>query len=609
MPERPAPRVRVVVLNWNSAWFTRRCLKALALTEYPSDRLEVVLVDNASVDGSLEQLRHSFPHIHVVANADNLGFAEGCNRAMRDLREIEFVALVNNDAVPEPGWLQPLVDALDVDPDAGAAAVRLVLEPAFTVLDLELAGGTAVIASVRLGEVEVLDRALASGLRSVGRPAWPMDLDHHLDDSAELLLPAGPGPRMLRLLVTGSGELVARTGADERRLRLDGTSQLIEMAAGEDREERLNGLGTDLSEDCEGFDRLYGEPVGAVGGPAGQVVPGFCGGGVLLRTEMLRQIGVFDPAYFAYYEDTDLSWRARRAGWHTVAVPDSVVRHAFGGSAGSRARGFFFLNYRNWMMTVMRNATPAQRRVAARSAWDRIKWAVRANIGSALKHRRRPALRLVAAWARVVLAGALAWPRIRRSRRLGTVGARGTDRVRGCLQPNPEPRAPGARPGGPLVVYLDLTGTDRGSGPALLAAGLGDVEPRIDLVTLVAACSPTGYRRATPAEWANWVGVSEPTLRVLPDDLLLPSFSPGAILMVPESGSSVAGPTGEPLVLRVRQVSPDGVLDELSRYALHCEWSDAAVPLTDPVGADVVEDARDPMHRLACELVERHGTP
>ena len=112
MAEDLDPYVRVVVLNWNSAWYTRRCLEALAATEYPADRVEVVLVDNGSVDGSLERLRDWFPDIRVVANGANLGFAEGCNRAMRDRDGVDAVALINNDAVPSPGWLRPLVDAL-----------------------------------------------------------------------------------------------------------------------------------------------------------------------------------------------------------------------------------------------------------------------------------------------------------------------------------------------------------------------------------------------------------------------------------------------------------------------------------------------------------------
>ncbi|CAN5563741.1 hypothetical protein BH10ACT3_BH10ACT3_08140 [soil metagenome] len=517
-----------MVLNWNSAWFTRRCLRALLDTEYPSDHLEIVVVDNASVDGSLEQIRASFPQVRVVANDANLGFAEGCNRAMRDLEGVDFVALINNDAVPEPGWLQPLVDALVDDPGAGAAAVQLVLEPAFTRLDLELSGGTALIESVRVGEVEVLDRALMDGIRSVGRIDWPMTLDHHLDDTAQLLLPAADGARRVTLTVTGSGSIAARTAVDHVEVELAGGRQRIELAGGEDREERLNGLGTDLSADSEGRDRFYGEPRSVLAGVGVDVVPGFCGGGVLLRSAMLDDVGLFDPSFFAYYEDTDLSWRARRAGWYTLGVPQSVVRHAFGGSAGNKASGFFFLNYRNWAATVLRNATRAERRVAVRSAWDRMKWAVRANILSAAKHGRRPDLTLVSAWARVTLAAALAVPRLRRSEHIGRVGAHATDDVRSRLQPPPAPRPPAARPGGPLVVYLDVTGSDEVA--TRIARDLADAEPRIDLVALIEYGSSTGYRRATPAEWAELVDVDDPTLEVDPSGLALEVFSPGSVL-------------------------------------------------------------------------------
>ena len=100
--QRTPPRVRVVVLNWNSWWFTRRCLRSLAATDHPADRLEVVLVDNGSIDGSLERLCHEFTGVTVVRNGANLGFAEGCNRAMRDLDGVDMVALVNNDAVVRP---------------------------------------------------------------------------------------------------------------------------------------------------------------------------------------------------------------------------------------------------------------------------------------------------------------------------------------------------------------------------------------------------------------------------------------------------------------------------------------------------------------------------
>lgn len=544
--------VRVVVLNWNSAWFSRRCLAALARTEHPADRLEVVLVDNASVDGSLERLSAAFPDVRIVRNEANLGFAEGCNRAMRDLAGVDHVALVNNDAVPEPGWLTPLVEALERDPRAGAAASLLVLEPAFTVLDLEVERGEALLASVGVGALDVLDRCLMTGVRSVGRPEWPMTLDHHVDGHARLLVPVGDGPRTLSVTASGVGCLTVRTEAGEARLELGTEPRTVELAAGSDREERVNGLGTDVTDVGEGFDRHYGAAVHDVTDPDGTVVPGFCGGGVLLRARMLEQVGLFDPRFFAYYEDTDLSWRARRSGWRTVAAPGSVIRHAFGGSAGSKAKGFFFLNYRNWLLTVLRNGDREQRRRALGRYRERLTWAVRANVAARLRRGRRPDLLLVGEWLRVAVGVAGSRLRSRAlaaSGRSELPGAQPCSAVRSRWQPAPAHRAPGSRPGGPLVVYVELDQLQPSGVASRLAAELAEVEPRIDAVALRRSdTAGSGFRRATPREWAALVGLDPATaLDVEVTSLDLDELDPAAVLLSATDGRSAMALDGAPV--------------------------------------------------------------
>ena len=268
---------------------------------------------------------------------------------------------------------------------------------------------------------------------------------------------------------------------------------------------------------------------------------------MLLRAEMLARVGLFDPAFFAYYEDTDLSWRARRSGFRTVAVPESVIRHAFGGSAGAKARGFFFLNYRNWLLTVLRNGDSAQRRRALGRVTERFRWAVRANLLSPLKHGRRPDVLLVGEWARV-LAGVAATRASARVRGLAArpggrlPGAARATRVRSRLQPSPSPRPPSSRSGGPLLVYVELSASDltacRADGPGStpgcrLAAGLSSLRSAIDAVAVVA--SPTagsGYRRATPREWADLLGLGRDGVRpVPPGDLDLAELDPHAVLV------------------------------------------------------------------------------
>jgi N-acetylglucosaminyl-diphospho-decaprenol L-rhamnosyltransferase len=113
-------RVRVVVLNFNGGWAVESCIAALLATDWPAGALDVVLIDNASTDGSADAVVASHPEVRLVRNGTNTGFPAN-NLALRDLGDADYVALVNNDAFVEPGWLRPLVEELESDRGLGAA--------------------------------------------------------------------------------------------------------------------------------------------------------------------------------------------------------------------------------------------------------------------------------------------------------------------------------------------------------------------------------------------------------------------------------------------------------------------------------------------------------
>lgn len=123
----------VVVVNWNNAGLTDRCVAALDLEAASAEGadFEVLVVDNGSDDDSVDRLRDGHTGDRLLALDSNGGFAAGVNAAIRHRRADRYV-LVNNDAVPAPGFVAALVAHVDAaPPDVAAVTARLELEGRF----------------------------------------------------------------------------------------------------------------------------------------------------------------------------------------------------------------------------------------------------------------------------------------------------------------------------------------------------------------------------------------------------------------------------------------------------------------------------------------------
>src|SRR5665648_587033 len=118
--------VSVVLVNYRGAAETITCLRAFDDIDWPADRLELIVVDNDSGDGSTAQIRAAVPGATVVESGSNLGFAGGCNLGVAHATG-EYVGLINNDARPDARWIAAAVRAFEED-DAIASVASKVLD-------------------------------------------------------------------------------------------------------------------------------------------------------------------------------------------------------------------------------------------------------------------------------------------------------------------------------------------------------------------------------------------------------------------------------------------------------------------------------------------------
>jgi GT2 family glycosyltransferase len=239
-------QVTVLVVTWQGADLLAGCLASL---DAQTIRHELLVVDNASTDGTRELLAGEAPTAEVLALDRNTGFAGGVAAALPRVRT-PYVALLNNDAGADPHWLQRSLDVLDRHTDVAAVTARMLF--------------------------------------------W--------DDPS-----------------------------------------------------RLNNAGVLLVRGGYGADRGLDEPDGAPYDTP-QEVFGFSGGAAVLRTDAVRDAGGMPAEFFLYYEDTDLAWRLRLAGWRIWYEPGAVVRHRHAASTDKRSAMFAFYNERNRLLMLLRCA-------------------------------------------------------------------------------------------------------------------------------------------------------------------------------------------------------------------------------------------------------------
>lgn len=115
-------KVAVVILNWNGEKLLQQFLPAVI--EHSPDYAEIYVADNASTDQSISIVNKLFPSVKIIKLSKNHGFAAGYNRALEQI-EAEYYVLLNSDVEVTAGWIDPMIDLLDSNPQIGACQPKI----------------------------------------------------------------------------------------------------------------------------------------------------------------------------------------------------------------------------------------------------------------------------------------------------------------------------------------------------------------------------------------------------------------------------------------------------------------------------------------------------
>lgn len=365
-----------MVLNYNGGDLVLRCVEHLERLDWPADRLEIVVVDNASTDGSDRRL-DGRPRVQLVRSGCNLGFPAN-NLALHDLDGVDYAGLVNNDAFVEPDYLGPLVEALRADERVGAACPKIVLAPRF--LELVVRSPTHQVPpdgrdlGVRVSGLEVggedrwRDAVFGAGCYHPEPGPAGEDEFRWLGGEAHVSAPVPEGDAAVRARIRLASDrpvtAVLDGGAAPVTVEVGGAPEWHEVTLSGTPYDVINNVGSVLVNGSWGGDRGFLErDEGQYDEP--QDVFAWCGAGVLFRTDYLRDVGLLDERFFMYYEDTDMAWRGQARGWRYRYVPTAVMRHMHAATSVEGSPMFQHYTERNRLVMLTKNAPP---RLAAGAA-------------------------------------------------------------------------------------------------------------------------------------------------------------------------------------------------------------------------------------------------
>jgi len=231
----------IIIVNYNTKALTLNCLESLSNIKTIFNN-EIILIDNHSMDDSVQAIQEFYPQVHLISNKENLGFSKANNQGIQ-IAKGRYILLLNSDTTSEPDTLETMIRFMDNHPEVGASGCKVVLPDGS------------------------LDKACRRGF---------------------------PTPLTTLYYVSGLSKLFPKSP-------------------------HFNSYHMEYMNEDEAY-------------PVDCLVGAF----MMVRREVLDQVGMLDERFFMYFEDTDWCYRIQQAGWINYYYPMTQITHFKRGSSRGR---------------------------------------------------------------------------------------------------------------------------------------------------------------------------------------------------------------------------------------------------------------------------------
>lgn len=346
--------VSVVVVNYNGQKYIDELLASLQNQISNNFTYEIVFVDNNSADDSVKYIQQHWAekikNLKVVESKENLGFAGGNNLGVKESQGKYFV-LLNNDTKPNEDWLQNLYNFFINKENIVIANSLLLFYYDYIKIKFYTQDKFYISNKIKINETEyIIDNKFCRNL------LYNQDTLTCFGHS-EIYIPLINGVKDYNIEINkirGLEKDKVIIGEIEYAFSSTININLSKEVIDNNKKTLVQNAGSGINENYDGYDIGFTDEYDEKYMKPYQITNS-CGASMMMEKEKFMAVGGFDETFFMYYEDTDLSFRARRNGGEIWYCPDSIVRHIHTGSSKEWSPFFIFHVTKNKLLFVYKN--------------------------------------------------------------------------------------------------------------------------------------------------------------------------------------------------------------------------------------------------------------